>query len=60
MGRVPRLLIGAARSGSGKTLITCALLKTLQKRKKQAVSFKCGPDYICLLYTSDAADEEDV
>ncbi len=35
MGRVPRLLIGAARSGSGKTLITCALLKTLQKRKNR-------------------------
>ena len=54
MGRVPRLLIGAARSGSGKTLITCALLKALQKRKKQAVSFKCGPDYIDPLFHREA------
>ena len=54
MGRVPRLLIGAVRSGSGKTLITCALLKALQKRKKQAVSFKCGPDYIDPLFHREA------
>ncbi|WP_418539084.1 cobyrinate a,c-diamide synthase [Massilistercora timonensis] len=54
MGRIPRLLIGAARSGAGKTLITCALLKALQKRKKQAVSFKCGPDYIDPLFHREA------
>ena len=55
MGRVPRLLIGAARSGPGKTLITCALLKALQKRKKQAVSFKSsGPDYIDPLFHREA------
>src|SRR5699024_10830322 len=54
MGRIPRLLIGATRSGAGKTLITCALLKALQKRKKQAVSFKCGPDYIDPLFHREA------
>ena len=54
MGRTPRLLIGAARSGAGKTLITCALLKALQKKKKQAVSFKCGPDYIDPLFHREA------
>ena len=54
---MPRFLLGAPASGSGKTLITCGILQALQARGKAVASFKCGPDYICLLYTSDAADE---
>ena len=46
ISRVNRIMITAPRSGSGKTMITCALLKSLQKRGEQVVSFKCGPDYI--------------
>ncbi len=42
----PRLLICAPGSGSGKTLITCALLRIFQKRGYEPCSFKCGPDYI--------------
>ena len=42
----PRLLIAAAASGSGKTLITCGLLQALKNRGMDISSFKCGPDYI--------------
>ena len=41
-----RIMIAAPKSGSGKTTITCALLQTLINEGYQAVSFKCGPDYI--------------
>lgn len=44
--KVPRLLISAPASGSGKTMVTCALLKAYLKQKKCLASFKCGPDYI--------------
>ncbi len=43
---IPRLLIGAAGSGSGKTTFTCGLLQVLAEENKRPVSFKCGPDYI--------------
>ena len=42
----PRVLICAPGSGSGKTLITCALLKLLQKNGYKPAAYKCGPDYI--------------
>ncbi|MGN0268984.1 MAG: cobyrinate a,c-diamide synthase [Lachnospiraceae bacterium] len=42
----PRLLIGAAASGSGKTMITCGILQALVNRGLKTASFKCGPDYI--------------
>lgn len=41
-----RLLIAAPASGSGKTVVTCALLTALQKRGLNPCAFKCGPDYI--------------
>lgn len=44
--KLPRVLIGACASGSGKTMITCALLQLLQDREYQPRAFKCGPDYI--------------
>lgn len=43
---IPRILIGAAGSGSGKTLLTCALLTVFAEEKKKVTAFKCGPDYI--------------
>ena len=44
--KIPRLMITAAASGSGKTLCTCGLLQALKNRSLDVVSFKCGPDYI--------------
>ena len=44
--KIPGLMICAPASGSGKTLITCALLRILEKKGIKTASFKCGPDYI--------------
>ena len=44
--KIPKVMIAAVKSGSGKTTVTCAFLKQLLCRKKHPVSFKCGPDYI--------------
>ena len=41
-----RLLIAAPNSGSGKTVLTCALLAALKRRGRTPCAFKCGPDYI--------------
>jgi len=49
---IPRILIAAGASGSGKTLITCGILQALQNRKKKVTSFKCGPDYIDPMFHS--------
>lgn len=43
---IPRVLLTAASSGSGKTMITCGILKALKKRGLNCAAFKCGPDYI--------------
>ena len=40
------VLLAAPASGSGKTAVTCALLRALQRRGLQPCAFKCGPDYI--------------
>ena len=42
----PRLLVAAPASGSGKTTVTCALLRALAGHGRRAAAFKCGPDYI--------------
>lgn len=44
--KIPRIVIAAPASGSGKTMITTGLLALLKKRGVSCVSFKCGPDYI--------------
>ena len=41
-----RLLFAGLSSGSGKTAVTCACLRALQKKEIPAAAFKCGPDYI--------------
>ena len=40
------MMIAAPASGSGKTVLTCALLEALKKRGCNPCAFKCGPDYI--------------
>ena len=44
--KINRFMIAAPKSGSGKTMITCALLQLLQDSGKNVLSYKCGPDYI--------------
>lgn len=44
--KLPRIMLAAPSSGSGKTMLTCGLLKALANRKKQTIAYKCGPDYI--------------
>ncbi len=44
--RIPRLLLAAPSSGSGKTVITCGLLQAFKGRGLVPAAFKCGPDYI--------------
>ena len=44
--KIPRILLAGTHSGVGKTTITCALLRALQKRGRRPAAFKCGPDYI--------------
>jgi len=41
-----RIMIAAPKSGSGKTTITCALLKAFADRGIRVSAFKTGPDYI--------------
>ena len=43
---IPRLMLAAPSSGSGKTLVTCGLLHLLRRRSLRPAAFKCGPDYI--------------
>lgn len=50
--KIPRILLAAGASGSGKTLITCGLLQALVNRGLKTASFKCGPDYIDPMFHS--------
>lgn len=49
---IPRLMITAPQSGSGKTTITCAILRALVREGRRAASFKSGPDYIDPMFHS--------
>ena len=44
--KINRVMIAAPKSGSGKTVVTCALLQVLKDSGWKTASYKCGPDYI--------------
>lgn len=46
MARVPRIMLAATSSGSGKTTVTCGVLRLLQLRGLSCGAFKVGPDYL--------------
>ncbi|MDY3250201.1 MAG: cobyrinate a,c-diamide synthase [Candidatus Choladocola sp.] len=52
MLHLPRVMVAAPSSGSGKTMITCGILQALKNRGLEPASFKCGPDYIDPMFHS--------
>lgn len=56
--RIPGLVIGAPKSGSGKTTVTLGLLRAFAQRGAAVAPFKCGPDYIDTAFHRRAAGRE--
>ncbi|MZQ98235.1 MAG: cobyrinate a,c-diamide synthase [Acidaminobacter sp.] len=50
--RLPRFMIVGTGSGSGKTTVTCAVMKAMQLRGNRVTGFKCGPDFIDPMFHS--------
>lgn len=44
--KIPRIMLAAPASGSGKTTITCGIMEALKQKNKKVAACKCGPDYI--------------
>ena len=53
---LPRFMVAAAASGSGKTTVTSGLLRCLARRGLGVVAYKCGPDYIDPMFHRSVLD----
>jgi len=54
---VPRIMIAAPGSGSGKTTVTCAVISALRNEGVKPAAFKCGPDFIDPMFHSRVLGE---
>lgn len=53
IAKVPKIMISAISSNSGKTTVTTALLKAFSMKKLKVSAFKSGPDYIDPMFHSE-------
>ncbi|MTI31138.1 cobyrinate a,c-diamide synthase [Xanthovirga aplysinae] len=56
----PQLIVAAPSSGSGKTMVTCGLLRALSKKGFRVQPYKCGPDYIDPIYHKKVSGKQSV
>ena len=52
------LLIGAHRSGAGKTTLSIGIIAALSRRERRVRALKCGPDYIDSAFHAAASGAE--